>query len=176
MPEIVTGKPPVLGGTAGRPSATGLGAPSRSRARWRTGAHDRRPAVVVQGFGNVGAVVAREISHRGGVVVGVSDVTGGVVNPTGSTSRRCSQWRETGFLRGFAAGEPVGRMDILETPCDVLVPAALERQITAENASPPGLRPGRRGRQRADHAGGRRDPGRARRDRVPRPAGQRAAE
>jgi len=88
------------------------------------------------GFGNVGSVLARELSLRGGRVTGVADVGGGVVDTEGLDVPGCLlAWqREHGFLRGCSQGEPVGRMAILETPCDVLVPAALERQITSENA------------------------------------------
>lgn len=136
VPEIVTGKPIVLGGTAGRRQATGLGAVYVAEAACeRLGRPVAGQRVVVQGYGNVGAVVARELAARGASVVGVSDVSGGIVDPAGLDVALLETWAaEHRFLRGFPAGAAVGRTEILETPCDLLVPAALERQITAENA------------------------------------------
>jgi glutamate dehydrogenase (NAD(P)+) len=136
VPEIVTGKPLVLGGTVGRQAATGLGAvfcieSVLERLGWElAGAH-----VVVQGFGNVGAVIARELAARGAVLVGIADVTGGIASPGGLDLNAVLEWvAGHRFLRGFPGGEPVSRAAVLELPCDILVPAALERQITAENA------------------------------------------
>ena len=136
VPEIVTGKPVVLGGTKGRGSATGLGAVFcieeilRDRGE---GVEGKR--VVIQGVGNVGGVVARELADRGSRIVGISDVSAGLHNPDGLDLERVSEWlAEYRFLRGCPAGEGTARETILETPCDILVPAALERQITAENA------------------------------------------
>jgi glutamate dehydrogenase (NAD(P)+) len=136
VPDIVTGKPIVLGGTAGRQAATGLGVVYAIEG---TLAHLALPVagqrVVIQGFGNVGAVVAREMHERGATVVGVSDVTGGVVDEAGlDVEALGAHLAEHRFLRGFPDAEAVSRTDILETPCDILVPAALERQITEENA------------------------------------------
>jgi glutamate dehydrogenase (NAD(P)+) len=136
VPAVVTGKPIVLGGSAGRRAATGLGAVFICEA---TCAHLGRPVagqrVVVQGYGNVGAVIARELADRGAVVVAVSDVTGGIVEPDGLDLAAVEGWMtEHRFLRGCPAGAAVGRMAVLETPCDILIPAALERQLTAENA------------------------------------------
>ena len=83
----------------------------------------------------MGAVVARELHARGAAIVGLSDVTGGVVAPDGLDLAEVLAWvAENRFLRGFPGATAVGRTAILETPCDVLVPAALERQITADNA------------------------------------------
>jgi glutamate dehydrogenase (NAD(P)+) len=91
--------------------------------------------VVIQCFGNVGAVLARELTARGAVVVGISDVTGGVASDSGLDPEALMNWvGEHRFLRGFPGGEAVARGDVLRIPCDILVPAALERQITAENA------------------------------------------
>ena len=136
VPEVVTGKPTVLGGCEGRASATGLGAVFvTERALAMLGRSIAGQRFVIQGFGDVGSAVARELSLRGGRVIGVSDVSGGVVDTEGLDIPGLLAWRrEHGFLRGCGQGEPVGRMAIIETPCDVLVPAALERQITAENA------------------------------------------
>jgi len=136
VPEVVTGKPTVLGGSGTRASATGLGAVFViERALAMLGRSIAGQRFVIQGFGNVGSVLARELSLRGGRVTGVADVSGGVVDMEGLDVPGLLAWqREHGFLRGCSQGEPVGRMEILETPCDVLVPAALERQITSDNA------------------------------------------
>jgi glutamate dehydrogenase (NAD(P)+) len=96
----------------------------------------REQRCVVQGFGNVGATAAEELHAIGAKVVGVSDVRGGIVNPDGlDIPALLKHKRENEYVEGFPGGEAVGRSEILETPCDVLVPAALERQVTAENAA-----------------------------------------
>jgi glutamate dehydrogenase (NAD(P)+) len=135
VPEIVTGKPLVLGGTAGRTTATGLGVVFALEAVLEhLGWELDRPRVVIQGFGNVGAVIARELHNRGARVVGISDVSGGVVDPAGLDIPALLPWHGgTRFLRDYAGAEHVGRREVLETPCDILIPAALERQIDAEN-------------------------------------------
>ena len=137
VPEIVTGKPLVLGGIVGRQFATGLGAVYCTESVLeRMGWELAGLRVVVQGFGNVGAVVARELTDRGAVLVGISDVTGGVASPDGLDPNALNTWvGEHRFLRGFPGGEPVERGEVLQIPCDILIPAALERQITADNAA-----------------------------------------
>ena len=137
VPEIVTGKPLVLGGTEGRDVATGLGTVFCIEDVLRGYDEDLDgKRVVIQGTGNVGAVAARELEKRGATVIGLSDVTGGIVNEDGLEIEDVLTWlSEHRFLRGFPAGDPVGRNAVLETPCDVLVPAALEHQITEDNAA-----------------------------------------
>jgi glutamate dehydrogenase (NAD(P)+) len=137
VPEIVTGKPLVLGGTEGRDIATGLGVvfclESVLKGREETVEGQR---VAVQGLGNVGAVVARELAARGARIVAVSDVSGGVVAEDGLDLDAVFSWvAEKGFLRELPGVDHVGRVDVLETECEVLVPAALESQITADNAA-----------------------------------------
>jgi glutamate dehydrogenase (NAD(P)+) len=136
VPEIVTGKPLVLGGIVGRQAATGLGAVYCIESVLEHIGRDLPGLrVVIQGFGNVGAVIARELTERGAILVGISDVTGGVASPRGLSMDSLMTWvSEHRFLRGFPGGDPVGREEVLQIPCDILVPAALERQITAENA------------------------------------------
>lgn len=136
VPEIVTGKPLVLGGTEGRDVATGLGVvfliEDVLRGRGET-VEGRR--VVVQGIGKVGGTVCRELEARGARIVGVSDVSGGVVAGGGLDLDLVAAWlKGHGFLRGFPGGKTVSREDVLLTPCDILIPAALERQITDDNA------------------------------------------
>ena len=136
VPEIVTGKPILLGGTQGRVTATGLGVVFCIEAvlnhlGW--GIEGQR--VVIQGFGDVGTALARELHARGALIVGVGDVTGGVVDPSGLDLQVLFDWiAEHRFLRDCPEGTPIGRTQILEQPCDILVPAAVEHQITGENA------------------------------------------
>ena len=137
VPEIVTGKPPVLGGTEARRAATGLGVVYVAEAvAERLGRPLREQRIVVQGFGNVGATAALELDAIGAKVVAVSDHTGGIVAEKGLNVEGVAAWvREHRFLDGCPLGSPVGRAEVLEVPCDVLIPAALERQITSENIS-----------------------------------------
>jgi glutamate dehydrogenase (NAD(P)+) len=136
VPEIVTGKPPVLGGTTERRPATGLGVVYviegiMERLGWSL--RDQR--VVVQGFGNVGEVVAAELHAIGATVVGISDATAGVHDPDGiDIPAAIAYTHENGGLAGFPGGTSIGRSEVLEAPCDILVPAALERQIATRNA------------------------------------------
>jgi glutamate dehydrogenase (NAD(P)+) len=136
VPEIVTGKPAVLGGTEARRPATGLGVVYVTQAvldRWDWDLKQQR--FVVQGFGNVGSVAASELHDLGAKVVGVSDHTCGLVSESGLDIPKIVDWvAENRFLEGCPYGDPVGRAEVLETPCDVLIPAAIERQITIENA------------------------------------------
>jgi glutamate dehydrogenase (NAD(P)+) len=137
VPGIVTGKPPVLGGTEARRPATGLGVVYVAEAvSERIGRPLRDQRVVVQGFGNVGSTAATELHAIGARVVAVSDHTGGIVDERGLDIPAVSAWvADHRFLDGCPLGSPVGRAEVLEVPCDMLIPAALERQITTENAS-----------------------------------------
>jgi glutamate dehydrogenase (NAD(P)+) len=90
---------------------------------------------VVQGFGNVGAVAAQSLVKQGLRIIAVSDVGGGLHNPRGIDLRQLEAWfAQHRTVVGFPEAEPLANADLLTLPCDVLVPAALERQITAENA------------------------------------------
>jgi glutamate dehydrogenase (NAD(P)+) len=142
VPAIVTGKPVVLGGTAGRQTATGLGAVyCLEAAMRRLGRELAGRRVVVQGAGNVGSVIARELHARGAVIVGIGDVSGGVVDQRGLDVPGVLAWLAEGaprggprFLRDWPGSDHTGRAEILDVPCDVLVPAALERQIDVDRA------------------------------------------
>jgi glutamate dehydrogenase (NAD(P)+) len=136
-PGIVTGKPIVLGGTEGRKAATGLGATICAESMMqRLGRELDGARVAIQGFGNVGGVIAQEMAQRGAVVVALCDVTGGIVNQEGIDVGEALAWTaENRFLRGFPGGSEATRAGMLEVPCEILVPAALECQITAENAA-----------------------------------------
>jgi glutamate dehydrogenase (NAD(P)+) len=135
-PGVVTGKPLVLGGTHGRKAATGLGATICAEAMMdRLGRGVPNSRVAIQGFGSVGGVIAKELFDRGATIVALCDVTGGIVNRDGIEIDEALAWvAENRFLRGFPGGVEATRGGMLETPCDVLIPAALECQITAENA------------------------------------------
>ena len=136
VPEIVTGKPLVLGGTEGRDIATGLGVVYCIEELMETaGEQLDAQRVVVQGFGNVGATVVRELVQRGATIVGVSDVTGGIVDPDGLDIAAVDRWvAENRFVRGYPEAAHVSRLEVLAQPCDILVPAAVEQQITRDNA------------------------------------------
>jgi glutamate dehydrogenase (NAD(P)+) len=134
--EIVTGKPVVLGGSTGRQAATGLGVVYVLEAVCeRIGLALREARVAIQGFGNVGSVAARELHAIGARVVGVSDRTAGLADADGLDIPAIERWlAERGALAGYPDAREVGPADVLELPCEVVIPAALERQITEENA------------------------------------------
>ncbi len=136
VPEIVTGKPISIGGSVLRKEATGVGAViviERACARLGWNLADQR--CVVQGFGNVGGVAAHELVGRGATVMAVSDISGGVYSPSGLDLDALQAWvAKHGSLEGYPDVGHLSNTDILEIPCDILVLAALEDQVTAENA------------------------------------------
>jgi glutamate dehydrogenase (NAD(P)+) len=134
--EIVTGKPVVLGGTTGRREATGLGVVYVTEAVCeRIGMSLREARVAIQGFGNVGAVAAAELYAIGARVVAVSDVSTGLVDPDGLDVPAVARWNlEHGSLEGYPQAKHVGAAEVLETPCEIVIPAAREQQVTSENA------------------------------------------
>jgi glutamate dehydrogenase (NAD(P)+) len=136
VPSVVTGKPGGLGGSLGRREATGRGvAYLINRAMDTVGLAANGATAVVQGFGNVGSVTALSLAQYGLKVIGVSDVSGGLCNKKGIDLPQLQQYLETHrTVDGFPEAEPVTNEQLLVIPCDVLVPAALERQITAHNA------------------------------------------
>jgi glutamate dehydrogenase (NAD(P)+) len=136
VPEIVTGKPIVIGGSVFRREATGAGVVMViERACDRLGWRLPGQRCVVQGFGNVGGVAAHELHTRGAIVTGVSDISGGVFNERGLDLDDVAAWiKRNGSLVGYPAADHVTNPDLLELPCDILVLAALEDQITGENA------------------------------------------
>lgn len=136
VPSIVTGKPVVLGGSLGRREATGRGVGYLiNRAMDTIGLDPARATAVVQGFGNVGSVTAHTLAKYGVKVIAVSDVTGGVMNPKGlDVSKLGRHVAKERAVSGFSEADPLTNEQLLVTPCDILVPAALERQITEKNA------------------------------------------
>src|SRR5206468_8242665 len=135
VPEIVTGKPIALGGSLFRREATGAGVVMViERACRRLGWTLADQRCVVQGFGNVGGIAAQELSSKGALVVGISDVSGGIHAPDGLDLEAARNWIAAhGSLEDFPA-EHVTNAELLELPCDILVLAALEDQLTGENA------------------------------------------
>jgi glutamate dehydrogenase (NAD(P)+) len=136
VPEIVTGKPVALGGSLFRSEATGAGVVMVvERACQRLGWKLDEQRCVVQGFGNVGGVAARELAARGASVLAVSDISGGIYSEPGLDLEAVRNWvADHGTVEAYPEAEHVTNAELLELPCDVLVLAALEDQITARNA------------------------------------------
>jgi glutamate dehydrogenase (NAD(P)+) len=136
VPGVVTGKPLLVGGSAGRRDATGRGLVYvLSQAVREAGLELRGARVAIQGFGNVGSVTARVLWREGALVTAVADVKGGIYNSRGLDIRALSAHvKEAGTVMGFPDADPISNADLFELPCDVLVPAALGSQITERNA------------------------------------------
>ena len=136
VPEVVTGKPISIGGSVFRREATGAGVVMcTERACERLGLELSDQRCVVQGFGNVGGVAATELHARGATVIAVSDVSGGVHAADGLEIPELHAYvAEHGSLAGYDRCERITNEELLELPCDILVVAAREDQITAENA------------------------------------------
>jgi glutamate dehydrogenase (NAD(P)+) len=135
VPSIVTGKPVSIGGSLGRKEATGRGvAFCASRAIDHLGLpNDSR--VIVQGFGNVGSYAAASMAKYGARIVGVCDVSGGIYNPKGLDLLALEQHvRHHAAVTNFPGGDRISNEDLLVQPCEVLIPAALDRVINETNA------------------------------------------
>jgi len=135
-PGIVTGKPVGLGGSLGRREATGRGvAYLINRASDTMGLEMSNASAVVQGYGNVGSVTALSLARHGVKIVAVSDVKGGVHNATGLDLWALNEHvAKHGTVAGFSEADPIPNEELLLLPCDILVPAALERVISGANA------------------------------------------
>jgi glutamate dehydrogenase (NAD(P)+) len=136
VPGVVTGKPLIVGGSAGRREATGRGIVyAIYQAARHLGYEIRGRKVVVQGFGNVGSVAARLLWREGCVIVAVGDVKGGIYNPAGLDIRQLeTHIAEAGSVVGFPGADAVTNEELLTLPCDIVVPAAVGGQIHARNA------------------------------------------
>jgi glutamate dehydrogenase (NAD(P)+) len=136
VPAVVTGKPIALGGSEGRTEATAQGVVYTIRdAAAHLGMDLRKCKVAVQGFGNVGGISARLMAREGACVVAVSDVRGAIYKADGLDIEAVTAWsRETGSIVGFPGAGEISNAELLELDCDILIPAALENQITAANA------------------------------------------
>jgi glutamate dehydrogenase (NAD(P)+) len=137
IPAVITGKPLAIGGSEGRLEATARGVQVVTRdAMIDLGMVPEECTVVVQGFGNVGSITARLLFELGCKVVGLSDINGGVYNPHGIDVHQALHFsREHGSLAGLPNTEAVTNAELLALKCDVLVPAALENQLTGRNAN-----------------------------------------
>jgi len=136
VPGVVTGKPISLGGSEGRTEATARGCVyTIVEAARHLDIDLEKTTVAVQGFGNAGSIAARLIGKLGATVVAVSDSTGGIHNPDGLDIARVVGWKnEHGTVQGFPGASDVTNAEVLEVECDILIPAALENQITERNA------------------------------------------
>lgn len=136
-PAIVTGKPVELGGSEGREQATGRGAVSVAlSAAADSGVDPEGARVVVQGFGNVGSWTAKTAARAGMKVIAASDVRGGIFNPAGlDLDAVDAHLRESGSVSGFPNADPVTNGELMELDCDILIPAAIDGAIRADNAS-----------------------------------------
>ncbi len=136
IPGVVTGKPIILGGSEGRSEATGRGCVFAIQdAMPELGMNLAQSRVVVQGFGNAGSVAASLLWELGASVVAVSDSMGGIYNPNGLDIPAVRKHKsQVGTVVGFAGSDNVTNEELLELDCEILLPAALEEQITQYNA------------------------------------------
>ncbi len=136
VPGVVTGKPIEIGGSLGRREATGRGVMTCvSEACRHLGLTLAGARVVVQGYGNVGSNAARIARTQGARVIAVSDVKGGIHDSRGLDLGVVDAWiREHRFLEGFPGADAVSNAELLELDCDILIPAAMQNQISAANA------------------------------------------
>jgi len=134
---VVTGKPMELGGSRGRPEATGRGCMIVTLEALKIfGLKPEETRIVIQGFGNVGGMAARLMAARGFKIVSIIEYYGAVYNANGLDIAALMQHRkETGSIMDFSGGENMDKAEAMFLPCDVLVPAATENVITSENAA-----------------------------------------
>jgi len=134
---VVTGKPIELGGSKGRSEATGRGCMLTARlAAKHLGISLEGATVAVAGFGNVGATAAKLLAKEGSRIIAVSDSKGGIYNSKGLDVDSVFRYKkETGAVVGFKDSETLTHAELLELECDILVPAALEGDIRADNAA-----------------------------------------
>jgi glutamate dehydrogenase/leucine dehydrogenase len=133
---VVTGKPIALGGSLGRREATGRGVVITTKLTAKhLGMNLSKARIVVQGFGNVGSIAAELFHQEGAAIIAASDVNGGIHNPKGLDIPDVLAYLEKKkTIAGYPKAKQISNEGLLELECDVLVPAALENQITAANA------------------------------------------
>ena len=136
VPGVVTGKPTFLGGSLGRHEATARGCVYVTRCACEVKKIDHKSATAaIQGFGNAGSIAAELLAKVGMRVIAVSDSRGGIMNPKGlDIAKVLAHKKKTGSVINFAGAKSIATDDVLELDCDVLIPAALENQITLANA------------------------------------------
>lgn len=137
VPGVVTGKPLSIGGSLGRNEATARGCMFTILSAFKYMGQDiRGKRVIVQGYGNAGWIVSRLLSEQGFKIIGVSDSKGGVYNSKGLDPLSVKKHKEnSGSVAGYKDSDTITNKELLELDCDVLIPAALENQITETNAS-----------------------------------------
>jgi glutamate dehydrogenase (NAD(P)+) len=136
IPGVVTGKPIAIGGSLGRNEATARGAVF-TLLQWAKASGNtlQGARVAIQGYGNAGSIAAMLLAEQGATIVAVSDSTGGIHNAAGLQPAKVSAWKqEHGTVVGFPGSDELSNQELLEVDCDILVPAALENQITKANA------------------------------------------
>ena len=136
QPEVITGKPLAIGGSLGRTEATGRGLSfTVHEAARKLKLNMHTASVAVQGFGNAGQFAAQLLEEQGAKVIAVSDSKGGVYNKIGIQIGALRKHKEKkGSVVGFSEGKSISNEEVLETDCTILIPAALENQITKKNA------------------------------------------
>jgi glutamate dehydrogenase len=133
---LITGKPLIIGGSAGRNEATARGCVVTVREAGRKLGIDMKGArTVVQGYGNAGSIAAGLMGDMGAKIIGANDSKGGVYNPAGMDPAKLLEYKnQTGSVKGFPGSQDVSNEELLVLECEVLIPAALENQITSANA------------------------------------------
>src|SRR6059036_150294 len=136
QPEIITGKPLAIGGSLGRTEATGRGLSFTVReAAKRLKINMKAATVAVQGFGNAGQFASQLVEEQGATVIAASDSRGGIYNKSGMQVAALRRHKDkTGSVVGFPGAKSISNEELLETECTILIPAALENQITGKNA------------------------------------------
>ena len=139
IPGVVTGKPLEIGGSVGRESATGMGIFYVLEALCNKLNYDLKSmSIIIQGFGNVGGWIAKILYDYGSKIMAVSDISGGIYSEKGLNIKELLEWRDQGkFLKDFSKSDykHISNEELLTAKCDVLIPAALENQITKANAN-----------------------------------------
>jgi len=136
-PGLITGKPLPIGGSLGRTEATGRGLSFTVReAAKKQNINMNEAVVVVQGFGNAGQYAAQLFEEQGAKIIAVSDTQGAIINKNGFKANELIKFKlENKSIRGFPGATEINNDELLTTECTILIPAALENQITKDNAS-----------------------------------------
>src|SRR5918998_156265 len=136
QPELITGKPIAIGGSLGRNEATGRGLAFTVReAAKKINIDMKQATIVVQGFGNAGQFASKLVEEQGAKTIAASDSQGAIINKDGIDVDALMKFKkETGTVAGFENAKSISNEELLETECTILIPAALENQITKNNA------------------------------------------
>ena len=136
QPEVITGKPIAIGGSLGRNEATGRGLAYTVReAAKKINIDMKQATIVVQGFGNAGQFASKLVEEQGAKMIAASDSQGAIINKDGIDADALMKFKkETGTVTGFENAKSISNDELLETECTILIPAALENQITKNNA------------------------------------------